>query len=164
MLVEIPFFKELSRQELREIERILEIKTFAPQENIFTQGAPGIGLFVVMSGSVEVLHEDEDGTLLRLSEVGPGAFFGEMSLLDDAPRTATAVAVEETELAILYRSELLALAEQQAGLGVKIVMYLSQVLAERLRRTNRSLKDVRSELEAAQQEKEPEAQSREART
>ena len=102
----------------------------------------------VASGKVEIVQAEEDGSERVLSEADSGSFFGEMALLDDAARSATARAVEKTELAAFYRSDLLALAEEKSQLGVKIIMYLSQVVAERLRRTNRSLKEVRDELES----------------
>ena len=107
-------------------------------------------MYVVMSGSVDILREDEDKTRFRLGHMETGAFFGELALLDDAPRTASAVATEETELAVFSRSDLLAVAEEHPRLGAKIVMHLSQIVAERLRRTNRALKEARDEHETAQ--------------
>ena len=144
---DIPFFGELTRREIREIVDVLQIQSFEPKEEVFTQGQPGLGMFIVTSGKVEIVQAEE-GSERLLSEADSGSFFGEMALLDDAARSATARAVEKTELAAFYRSDLLALAEEKSQLGVKIIMYLSQVVAERLRRTNRSLKEVRDELES----------------
>ena len=70
-----------------------------------------------------------------------------MALLSDSPRTASAVAAEDTDLLVLNRADLLDLSEARPRIGVKIVMQLSQIVAERLRRTNRSLKEVRLEAE-----------------
>lgn len=148
-LRKIPFFSDLKQGELREVQELLKPQAHGPGEAVFKQGEPGVGMYVVMSGGVEFLHEDEDGAILRLGEVGPEAVFGEMALLDDAPRTASAVTMEETELAVLFRTDLLSMAEARSRLGVKIVMHLSQIVAERLRRTNRALKEVRAELGAA---------------
>ncbi len=149
VLREVPFFQELSRGEMREIAEVIQRQSFEPGEEVFTQGHAGLGMFVVLSGKVEIVQVDDDGNEVVLSEAESGSFFGEMALLDDADRSAGARAAEPTELAAFYRSDLLALAENRSQLGVKIVMYLSQIVAERLRRTNRSLKDVRDELEAA---------------
>ena len=60
--------------------------------------------------------------------------------------------MEASQLAVFFRSDLLTLAEQRPQLGVKIVMHLSQIVADRLRRTNRALKEVRAEVEATQSE------------
>ena len=62
----------------------------------------------------------------------PGHYFGELALLGDAPRTASAIAVDETSVVVLYRTDLLALSETRPRLGVKILMQLSQIVAERL--------------------------------
>lgn len=140
---DIPLFAELSNREIQELGKVLQSKTYQSGETVFQQGSPGVGLFVVMVGSVEVRQEEEDGTFLRLASMKPGEFFGELALLDDSHRTATAVAVDETSVVALYRTDLLALAETKPRLGVKILMQLSQIVAERLRRTNRALKDVR---------------------
>ena len=150
LLPDIPLFEGFSRRELREIEAILKKRTADAGEVIFQQEQPGVGMYILISGAVEVFQEDESGSRVTLTRVTPGCFFGEMSLLDDAPRTASAVASEASELAVFYRSDLLNLAEQRPQLGVKIVMHLSQVVADRLRRTNRALKEVRAEVEAVQ--------------
>lgn len=139
----IPLFAELSSRERQEIGRLLQRKTYDPGETIFQQGNPGVGLFVVVTGSVEVKQEEDDGTILELATVKPGEFFGELALLDDTARSASAVAVDETSVVSLFRTDLVALAETRPRLGVKILMQLSQIVAERLRRTNRALKEVR---------------------
>lgn len=141
--VDISLFEGLNRREQQEIGRVLQNKTYQSGELIFQQGNPGTGLFVVMTGSVDVQQEEEDGTVLKLTTVNPGEFFGELALLDDTPRSASAVAVDETSVVVLYRTDLLALAETRPRLGVKILMHLSHIVAERLRRTNRALKEVR---------------------
>lgn len=148
---DIPLFGELGYSELQEVERLLQHKTYQPGETIFKQDNPGVGLFVVMTGSVEVKQEEEDGTILELATAKPGEFFGELALLDDAPRSASAIAVDETSVVALFRTDLLALSETRPRLGVKILMQLSQIVAERLRRTNRALKDVRLTAEAGKE-------------
>lgn len=149
--VDIPLFEGLSRREQQEIGRVLQDKSYKKGELIFRQGNPGTGLFVVMTGSVDVQQEEEDGTILQLASAKPGEFFGELALLDDAPRTASAVAVDETSVVVFYRTDLLALSETRPRLGVKILMQLSQIVAERLRRTNRALKEVRLMADTAKE-------------
>ncbi len=151
-LREVPLFEDLRRRELRGVGQVLQRQTYKSGDTVFEQGQPGVGLYLVLSGAVDVLQEDEDGARLRLSEAGEGAFFGEMALLDDSARTASAVAAEDTELAVFFRSDLLALAEQRPNVAAKLVMRLSQIVAERLRRTNRSLREARDQLEAVHRE------------
>ena len=139
----ILLFEELNSRELQEVGRLLQHKTYKPGEQIFKQDNPGVGMFVVMTGSVEVRQEEDDGTVLDLASAKPGEGVGELALLDDTPRPASAVAVDDTSVVALVRTDLLALAETKPRLGGKVLMQLSQVVAERLRRTNRALKEVR---------------------
>ena len=153
----VPLFQELNRRELQEVVQLLEVRKYAEGDVIFKQGAPGTGVYVVLTGHVEVTQIDGDDKLV-LSESESGSFFGETALLDDTPRTASAVVTEETELALFPRDALLMLAEQRPHLGVKIAIQLSQMIAERLRRTNRSLRVARDEL-ADKQSKDEEGDS-----
>ncbi|MFT5370178.1 MAG: CRP/FNR family cyclic AMP-dependent transcriptional regulator [Candidatus Latescibacterota bacterium] len=154
VLREIPLFRELSRGELREVVQTLEVASFAIDDVVFKQDDPGRGMFIVLSGGVDIFQMDEDGARLHLSRSEVGSFFGETALLDDAPRTASAIVFDEAELALFSRHALLNLAENRPHLGVKIAMQLSQIIAERLRRTNRGLRSARDEVGAAQKAKE----------
>lgn len=144
---EASVFSELGRRELAEVEKLLKPMSKKAGDMVFSQDDPGDGLYIVASGSVSVFHQEKDDTHLKLTEIGTGSFFGEMALLSDIPRTASAVAAEDTDLLLLNRTDLLDLSEARPRIGVKIVMQLSQIVAERLRRTNRSLKEVRLEAE-----------------
>lgn len=146
-LTKVPLFEGLNRRALREIEQIFEARSYEPGGTIFGQGDVGVGMFVVISGEVEIAQK-EDGEPLVLAQIGEAGFFGETALLDDSPRTANAVATQKTEVAFFPRSGLLSLAEHRPHLGVKMVMQLSQTIAERLRRTNRGLRAAREKVEA----------------
>lgn len=140
----VPLFRELNRRELQQVARLLDIRTYSKGEVVFEQGAAGDGVYVVLKGRVAVVQkEGEDGAQVLLSQSESGSFFGETALLEDAPRTAEAVAEEDSRLALFSRDALLLLAEQRPHLGVKIAIQLSQIIAERLRRTNRGLQVAR---------------------
>lgn len=140
----VPLFRELNRRELQQVARLLDIRTYSKGEVVFEQGAAGDGVYVVLKGRVAVVQkEGEDGAQVLLSQSESGSFFGETALLEDAPRTAEAVAEEDSRLALFPRDALLLLAEQRPHLGVKIAIQLSQIIAERLRRTNRGLQVAR---------------------
>lgn len=143
-LCAVPLFRELNRRELQQVARLLDIRTYSKGEVVFEQGAAGDGVYVVLKGRVAVVQkEGEDGAQVLLSQSESGSFFGETALLEDAPRTAEAVAEEDSRLALFPRDALLLLAEQRPHLGVKIAIQLSQIIAERLRRTNRGLQVAR---------------------
>ena len=149
-LARIPFFGDLGRRHLNLLSESLRLRTYKAGETIFDQGAPSVAAYIVRSGLIEIIQDDGNGTKMQLSEAAPGTLLGETALLDDAPRTASAVVADDAEVAVFYRSELFRLAEEQTDLAVKIVLQLSQVVAERLRRTNRALREVRGQVEAVE--------------
>lgn len=151
MLRGVPLFQNLSFGDMREVADLLQTKPYAIGEVVFDQGTHGQGVYIVLSGQVEIFQtDDQDGTQILLARSDAGSFFGETSLLDDAPRTARAVVSLEAELALFPRSALLSLAEHRPHLSVKIALQLSQIIAERLRRTNRGLREARDKVDAAQ--------------
>jgi CRP-like cAMP-binding protein len=87
----IPFFEDLTPEDLERIAAIGQRRTFGAGEHIVTRDDVGGGLYVILSGSAEV---DAGGTSHHL---GPGAFFGEMALLGRRPRSATVTAREPVE-------------------------------------------------------------------
>lgn len=149
----VPLFRELNRRELQAVVQLIEIRKYSTGDVIFEQGAPGDGVYVVLKGCVEVIRKDgEDGEKVLLAQSESGSFFGETALLEDVPRTAAAVATEDTRLALFPRDALHQLAEQRPHLGVKVAIQLARIVAERLRQTNHSLQVARDELAAKQKE------------
>ena len=145
-------FQEMGRRELRTVAGILERQVYGQGELIFAQGEPGATMFFVLSGRVEVEQEQADGGKAVLAVIGPGNTFGEKAMLSDEPRTASASAAEETELATLSRSDLMGLVKRDPRAATKIAMSLSRIAADWLRRTNTALREAREEVEAAQRE------------
>lgn len=140
----VPLFRELNRRELQQVARRLDIRAYSKGEVVFEQGAAGDGVYVVLKGRVAAIQKDgENGGQALLSQFESGSFFGETALLEDAPRTASAVAEEDSRLALFPRDALLELAEQRPHLAVKLAIEISKIIAERLRRTNRGLHAVR---------------------
>ncbi|MYF74019.1 MAG: cyclic nucleotide-binding domain-containing protein [Gemmatimonadetes bacterium] len=149
----IPLFRELNRREMEAVVQLIEIRKYSTGDVVFEQGAPGDGVYVVLKGYVEVVQKDgEEDKKVLLAQSESGSFFGETALLKGVPRTATAVATEDTKLALFSRDALHQLAEQRPHLGVKIPIQLSRIVAERLRQTNHSLQVARDELAAKQKE------------
>jgi CRP/FNR family transcriptional regulator, cyclic AMP receptor protein len=81
----------------------MRVRRFRRGETVFHLGDPGDALFVVMSGSIKITLPADTGDEAILATLRPGDFFGELALLDGAPRSATAVAIEPTETYILAR-------------------------------------------------------------
>ena len=135
ILSQVKVFETLSMDELRQIERIVHRRVYLPEEVIVRQGAPGVGMYIIQTGSTSVLLEAEGGQRIRLATLNDGQFFGEMSLLDGAPRAASVVANDRAHLIGFFRADLMDLIEHSPRLGFKIVFHLSLLMNRRLRET-----------------------------
>ena len=97
-VVQTPLFPDFSVDELVEVIRGLELRSFAPGEIVVAEGEPGESVFVVTTGSVRTYVRDAEGRNAPVRVLGEGDFFGEVSLLEGSPRTATVTAAGRCEL------------------------------------------------------------------
>jgi diguanylate cyclase (GGDEF)-like protein len=97
----IELFASLSDRDLRALSAMMRVRSFEPGETVFRENESGSELFVVASGLVAVSVASKDGEAIELARVGRGAFFGEMALLEQAPRSATCTALERTDCLVL---------------------------------------------------------------
>ena len=130
----VPIFEGLSFSGLKKIEVIVHERTFMPDEVIFYEKQPGVGMYIIKTGLVR-LTKTINEKKVRIAELKENECFGEMSLLEDYPRSAEAIAVERTEVLGIFRPDLFDLIENNPRLGSKILLGLSQRLASRLRET-----------------------------
>src|SRR5215210_515356 len=102
LLSQVSFFASLGEEELRALAESCRIRTFKRGEVLFHEEDPGNALFILQSGQIKIVLIGPDGgeTILRVQ--GPGDCMGELSLIDGAPRSATAVALEPIEALTLY--------------------------------------------------------------
>jgi CRP-like cAMP-binding protein len=99
----VPLFGGLDEDGLEGLIRGMRVRKFRRGETVFHVGDPGDALFIVMSGSIKITLPADSGDEAILATLRPGDFFGELALLDGAPRSATAIAIEPTETYILPR-------------------------------------------------------------
>ena len=135
LLKNVVLFKDLSLRQLDMVDSLMHERTYLADEVIFDEGEEGQGLFLVLSGRVKiVLPASADHLLL---ELGPGAFFGEVALLDQSVRSAQARAIEnDTQIVVLFRADFLSLLETHSSIASNISFQLARVLAARLRQAN----------------------------
>ena len=151
VLAGVKIFETLTGEELRRIERIVHRRVYLPEEVVVHQGNPGLGMYIIQSGSADVLLEAEDGRMIRLATLGDGQFFGEMSLLDGAPRAASVVTVEKSRIIGFFRADLMDLIAHSPRLGFKIVLRISQLMSERLGETLQEFRLVQRSLHELQE-------------
>ena len=114
-----------------------EYQNFMPGEVIFHEGDGGFTMYVITEGQVKV-QTGQGHKSVTLAELGPGEVLGEMALVTDEPRSATAVAVTQTKLRAYQVDELVKMLEENPGIAVRII----ELLAERLRKTNQLLTEA----------------------
>jgi CRP-like cAMP-binding protein len=131
----VPFFDRLSNRQLKSVSDIMFERTYDPDESIFEEGQPGAALFLILDGEVAIeIYRDTSTT--RLAVLESGAFFGEMALLDDTPRSANARALERTRTLALYRNDLNDLVLRDAKTACQVYRSLAGTIGDRLRLTN----------------------------
>ena len=131
LLKNVVLFKDLSMRELAMVNSMMHERRYIADEVIFDEGEEGQGLFLVLSGRVKItLPQHIDQVLI---ELGPGAFFGEVALLDSSIRTAQARAIEDSQIVALFRTEFYALLDTHSAIASRISFQLAKVLAARLR-------------------------------
>ena len=138
----VPLFSDLTKKELRVLETLVHVRNYQPSEAVFTESEPGAGMYVIRNGHVDIVLRHESGHPLLLAELETGDFFGEMALLGDTARSATAVSRERSELIGFFHSDLQEIINLHPSMGAKISFGLARTLADRLRYTNSQLRDV----------------------
>ncbi len=144
-LRKIPLFRHLTYKEQTAVLSIATTRTYPAGREIVVEGQPGEELFVVIRGRVVI---EKNG--VEIAELRAGGHFGEMGLIDNAPRSATVRATEPTRTMVISRSDLMNLMKRESILAVKLLWSFVQVLSDRLRVANSELSEVRQELAVAQ--------------
>ncbi len=129
----IPIFAGLRGRELGRLIQSLYLRTYQKDEVLFSQGDIGRALFILESGRVDLIRLEPDGSEETIYAVKPGEFFGEMALLEERPRTASAKAAESSKLYLLYRTELDELVHSAPRIAAIIFRHLAERLSGRLR-------------------------------
>jgi CRP/FNR family transcriptional regulator len=138
VLAGVPLFAALDEDTSRLLASALTTRDVRRGHVVFREGDAGDRLFIVLEGKIKIVRAAADGRENLLAVLGRGELFGELSLFDPGPRTATAIAVTDGRLASLDHDDLrpLLLAQPQVAVG------LIQALAQRLRRTNEAMADL----------------------
>jgi CRP/FNR family transcriptional regulator, cyclic AMP receptor protein len=139
LLRQIPLFELLDDDELKSLAAQLDQKHYLRGQMIFSEGDAGGMMYVVQAGKVQVFIKDRGGDIVHLDDVEKGEIFGELSLLDNEPRSANAKAIEDTllyvidrhDLEILFQSHLHAAFDVMATLG-KRIRHADRLVGERV--------------------------------
>lgn len=121
MLNEVELFEHLSADDRARLAEVVDCRELQAGSILFHAGEPGESLFVVKSGEVELYIKDTAGQKILLTIARSGEIFGELALLDRGPRTATAVALADSELLELDREDLLLLFQKTPAAALRLL-------------------------------------------
>jgi CRP-like cAMP-binding protein len=143
----VPLFHGIKKAGLVEFQKLIHKRSYKSEETIFWEGEPGVGMYIVLEGQVGIYKELGDDQREELARLKRGEFFGELALLDESPRSATAIATEQSTILGLFRPDLMELIERKPRLGNKFLFNLAMLIGERLKHTNDELQALWDRLE-----------------
>lgn len=131
-------FSNLTEEELSQLAQIVRERKFDRNQVIFYEGDLGGSLYVIVSGTVKIVIMADDGREHILGLLDEGNFFGEISLIDGEPRSATAIALDKVSIVMISREDFVRLLRENPEMSLKIM----QTLCERLRRTDKHVETL----------------------
>src|SRR5579863_414358 len=136
-LADVELFEHVSDDDRARLAEFIDLLPLAAGEALFTAGEPGESLYVVRSGEVELFIRDTTGQKILLAIAGANEVFGELALLDRSPRSATAVALMDSELLELDREDLLLLFQKTPSAALRLLAAMGHMTrkADELLRT-----------------------------
>ncbi len=152
VLKENYLFQDLTEKDVRFVNDVIHVRNYRPGEKIFSQSEVGVGMYIIVKGNVDItIHEApragekmEEAVITRLL---PGDFFGEIALVEEnSRRSASAVAVSETQVVGFYKSDLVEILQRNPTAGFQVVSRLAEVLGRRLKETTEKVSELKKHI------------------
>ena len=140
ILKNLSLFQELNYNAVKELTYLFLDRVFLSGETIFEENDTGNSLLVIVSGEVRISQKADVSGEETLTVLKKGNFFGEMALLDDLPRSATAIAQSDTFMLEISRERFLHFIEKDTASGMRILLTLARSLSARLREADSKIK------------------------
>jgi CRP/FNR family cyclic AMP-dependent transcriptional regulator len=138
MLEQIAIFTDLEKTELEALEKQAVTRTFPKNSVIINEGDASDALFVVNTGRVKVFLSDEEGKEIVLNTHGPGEYFGEIAMLDEAPRSASVITLEKSSINIISKADF----EDCLCRHPRMALSVIRGLAARLRKSTENVRSL----------------------
>jgi len=129
-LQKIPLFSEFDYKEMSKLLTFMKMKRIIKDQKVVTQGEMGQDLYIILAGSADVIIDTN-----KVNELTSGQYFGEVSLIDREPRSATIIATSDLEVLVLNRKDFTYLITHEPQISVKMLWKFAQVLSARVRHT-----------------------------
>ncbi len=135
LIKNVDLFSGLKKNSLKTLAKTCTERTFKKGESLVEQGQPGLGLYIIISGKVKIVKGTAGGDEFEVAVQGPGDFIGEMSVFDHAPRSASVIAVEDTECLVLISWDFNSMMRSNPEIALEVL----PVVVQRFRETNEKL-------------------------
>ena len=133
------FFEGLTREELDQVSNVCSLEEFSKGDRIFSEGAPGDEFYIIVSGGVRIEKEIPKSGPETLRVLKPGEEFGEMALVEEMPRSASAVADEDSRLVSIGKSDLDSLFGENHSIASKMLTTFCRTMSSRLRESSQRM-------------------------
>ena len=141
-LKDVDIFSNLNDTERHSIAEVLSTHSYDAGEALFQQDDPGTEMFILREGTIAIEMETAQGESLEIATLSAGEFLGEMSIFEDAPRSATCRAKERSVLYGLSMEEFSRLMKERPGVAITVMNRMLRIVAARLRRSSAFLSDM----------------------
>ncbi len=152
ILKENYLFQDLSDKDIRFVSEVIHVRNYRPGELIFSQGEVGVGMYIIVKGSIDITITEMNDTAnkvggIYITRLGPGDFFGEIALVEEnSRRSANAVSHNDVQLVGFYKSDLVEILQRNPTAGFQVVSRLAEVLGRRLRETTEKVSELRRQV------------------
>jgi CRP/FNR family transcriptional regulator len=141
-LKDIALFKGLTPTELTSVVTLCFEKNYTKNSTLFVEGMMGEILYIVKKGSVQIIKKVGNNQEVVLATLGAGTFLGEMSLIENQPRSATARVAEDSILLVMTKKAFNTMLEKYPEISLKVLMVFLKIANERLRKANENAKSL----------------------
>jgi len=141
-LKENEIFKSLSDREIALLATVVEEKNYSAGTPLFYENMKGEAMYIISTGQIKLSKMLAEGEDRVLTVLGSGDYFGENALLEEGPRTVTAVVSQDTQLLVIKRSGFKKLFEEDPKLALKIILGMYQVLSSKIRKATPRIQQI----------------------
>ncbi len=146
LMKSLPAFEGLTQKELVTIERILHQRRYNAGEKVFGEDMPGAGMYIVKEGEVVIVKKIDADKEVELAVITERNFFGELALIDEMPRSASAVARKDTLLLAFCKPDLENIKDRNPRVAAQVVTNLARLVCKRLVKANENLEVLEKKL------------------
>ena len=139
---DIPFFRIFSTAQIEQLQPYFKISSYAETTLLFDEGDRGDYTCFILEGTIEIRKESVSSSQTVIAKFGRGSIVGEMALIDDYPRSASAKVTANSKLLILHNKSFTELLAQYPNLGILFFKEIAKILSQRLRRTAGRFSDI----------------------